>query len=502
MKPRVTMRRALNDPVLLGEVMAGPSWEAWRILLTAAMGEQLTDDEREIFRRLTGRDREALQRAEEIWCVVGRRGGKSRAMAACAAHIGGLCEHPELAPGERGVVLCIAPDQKQATVVLSYTVAAFGRSHILKQLIANRTNDTLELTNGITVEVRASNFRRLRGPTYVAVLADEAAFWLSDESSNPDTEILNAVRPGLATTGGPLLVASSPYARRGELWNAYRRHYGDAGDPLVLVAKGPSRTFNPTLPQQVVDRAIERDAAHASAEYLAEFRTDVETYISREAVDAVTSRDVREREPVEGVRYHAFVDPSGGSGDSFTLAVAHREEDRVVIDCVRETRPPFSPESVVAEYAGLLRSYHVSTVRGDRYAGEWPREQFRKRGVEYLPAAKPKSDLYVALLPVINSGQVDLIESGRLTAQLCSLERRTARGGKDSIDHPPGGRDDLANCVAGVVHLIASKERGMRAALFGPQVFQDDRRVSGRPFTEQPGFAPPWRDDAEQEAAV
>ena len=153
-----------------------------------------------------------------------------------------------LAAGERGIVLCIAPDQKQAGIVLDYTEAAFAATPILRQLIANRTSDALELTNRISVEVRASNFRRLRGPTYVAVLADEAAFWLSDESSNPDTEILNAVRPGLATTGGPLLVASSPYARKGELWNAHRKHYGPKGDPLILVAQGASRDFNPSLP--------------------------------------------------------------------------------------------------------------------------------------------------------------------------------------------------------------------------------------------------------------
>jgi hypothetical protein len=105
------------------------------------------------------------------------------------------------------------------------------------------------------------------------VIADEAAFWLADESANPDVEILNAVRPGLATTNGPLIIISSPYARRGAVWDTWRRHYGVAGDPLILVAQGASQTFNPTLPESVVDRALERDAASASAEYLAQFRT-------------------------------------------------------------------------------------------------------------------------------------------------------------------------------------------------------------------------------------
>ena len=369
--------------------------------------------------------------------------------------------------------------------MLNYAEAAFEATPILRQLIVNRTADSLELTNSISVEVRSSNFRRLRGPTYVAVLADEAAFWYSDESANPDTEILNAVRPGLATTRGPLIVASSPYARRGELWNAHRRHYGADGDPLVLVAQGASRTFNPSLPQRVVDRALERDPARFRAEYLAEFRSDIESFIAREAVEALISPGARERAPMPGTRYFAFVDPSGGSADSFTVAVAHREGDTAVLDCLRETRPPFSPESVTNEYATLLKSYRIATVRGDRYAGQWPREQFAKRGITYRPAEKTKSDLYLALLPPINSGRVDLLDNDRLVAQLTSLERRTARGGRDSIDHPQitNARDDLANAVAGVVHSALSRRATTDFAMpdgpvgEGPAVFVAGMRI-------------------------
>ena len=90
-------------------------------------------------------------------------------------------------------------------------------------------------------------------------------------------------------------------------------------------------------------------------------------------------------------------------------------------------------------------------VTGDRYAGEWPRERFREHGITYETAAKPKSGLYRDLLPAINSRMVDLLGDARLFAQIVGLERRTARGGRDSIDHAPGAHDDLANAVAGVV---------------------------------------------------
>jgi hypothetical protein len=101
--------------------------------------------------------------------------------------------------------------------------------------------------------------------------------------------------------------------------------------------------------------------------------------------------------------------------------------------------------------------YRIGHVTGDRYAGEWPREQFRKRGVEYKLSEKTASELYREFLPAINSGTVELLDDPRLLNQLCALERRTSRVGKDTISHPPGGHDDLANAVAGA--LTAQKKR-------------------------------------------
>ena len=452
MTPKVSLRKALEDPALLGEVLGGNTWRAWRSILLAAMGEPLTPDELETFKQFTGRLTAPTERVDELWCCMGRRGGKSRAMAALAVYLAGLCDYGDkLSPGERGVVLLLAPDMKQAKVLLGYAEGTLESTPIMKQLIASRTAETLTLATGITLEVRSASFRRIRGVTCVAVLADECAFWLSDESANPDVEILNAARPALATTQGPLIAISSPYARRGALWETYRKHFGPDGDPTILVAQGTSRDFNPDLPQSIIDKAMERDSAAATAEYMAEFRTDVEGFITREAVEACVDAGIRERPHDRTKAYAAFVDPSGGSSDSMTLAIAHTEGTTQILDLVRERKPPFSPEAVVDEYAKILRDYRVSTVRGDRYAGEWVAEQFRKHGVNYEPSEKSKSDIYCEMLPLINSRAVALLENDRLVRQLTSLERRTAAGGRDTIDHVRGGHDDLANVVAGAL---------------------------------------------------
>ena len=124
--------------------------------------------------------------------------------------------------------------------------------------------------------------------------------------------------------------------------------------------------------------------------------------------------------------------------------------------------------NVVLEFAGLMKAYGVRTVTGDRYAGEWPRERFRAcRRMPHELSDRPKSDLsHRDTLPLLNSGKVELLDHNRLVAQLCALERRTARGGRDLIDHPPGQHDDIANAVAGAVlsagvrpgHWIVSDE--------------------------------------------
>jgi hypothetical protein len=168
-----------------------------------------------------------------------------------------------------------------------------------------------------------------------------------------------------------------------------------------------------------------------------------------------------ERPPERAHNYIAFVDPSGGSSDAMTLAIAHTENKTQILDVIRERKPPFSPEAVVEEYVALLRKYRVSTVYGDRYGGEWPREQFQKRGAYYEPSEYSKSELYVDLLPLINSRAIDLLENERLVQQLVTLERRTSHGGKDSIDHAPGAHDDVANAVAGAL-VTAYKEPGIK----------------------------------------
>jgi hypothetical protein len=218
--------------------------------------------------------------------------------------------------------------------------------------------------------------------------------------------------------------------------------------------------MNETVRQDVVDDALLADADSARAEYFAEFRSDLESFVNADALRACVAAGCFERAPAQGVRYLGFVDPSGGSSDSMTLGIAHLEGARAVLDLVREVKPPFSPESVTGEFAGVLKSYRVSTAQGDRYAAEWVREQFAKHGIQLLASEDNRSELYLRVLPAINSRQVELLDHPRMLGQFETLERRTGHGtGKDSVDHPVGLHDDVSNAVAGAL-CLALRESG------------------------------------------
>jgi hypothetical protein len=478
----VTLLDAARDPHLFAPwFKRAATWQAWFAFLSALFALPMTLEQLVTYRACTARSAPPTSPASEAWLVCGRRAGKSFMLALCAVFLACFRDYrAHLSPGERGTIMVIAADRRQSRVILRYIRALLTRVPMLARMIERETAEAFDLTNAVSIEVATASYRSTRGYTLIAGLLDELAFWPTDDAAEPDYEVLHALRPGKATIpGAMLLCASSPYARRGALWDAHRKHFGKDGDP-VLVWQAPTRQMNPTVAQSIIDDALAADPSAAAAEYLAQFRDDVESFVSRDLVDAAIVAGRHELPCLGGAHHVAFVDPSGGSADSMTLAVVHVENaggaDRVVLDLVRERRPPFSPDDVVREFSALLKAYGVSVVRGDRYGGMWPRERFAAHGVEYAVADKPKSDLYRELLPVLNSRRLELLDHPRLAAQLVGLERRTARGGRDSIDHPPGQHDDLANCVAGAV-VTALAAHVERVPIVGPLVVDSTGQV-------------------------
>ena len=449
--------QALDDANVFGQHFRTDTWTAWLAFLCALFALPMTDEQLALYRKFTGRNTPPATPLYEAWLVCGRRAGKSFVLAVIAVFLACFKDwRPYLGPGEVGTIMIIARDRRQSRVIRRFIGGLLQATPMLRRTIEDESVESIRLRYNVVIEIHTASFRSTRGYTVIAALLDEIALWPTDEeSADPDAEIINSVRVGMATIpDAMLLCASSPHMRKGALWDAHRKHFGQDNDP-VLVWQATSRDMNPTVPQKFIDERMADDPAKAEADFLAQFRRDLEGFVSRDVIAACTG-DYFELAPADDKTYRGFIDAAGGDaggGDSFTAAIAHRDGERVVVDCVREFRPPFSPEATIDELAALFGRYRIHRIKSDRWAGGFPPEQFKKRGIACEAIDRSKSLLYVDLLPVLNSQRIVLPRHERLLNQLLSLERRVVHGGHDTIDHPRGQHDDCANVVAGVAVL-------------------------------------------------
>jgi len=450
----------LTDPNLLGKHFKGDSYFSWKTLAKVfdiARGHpyKLNSREQEFYEEVASRVT-IPKSLRGFWKGLGRGAGKSKFDSAFGLY---QATHKDwskdFSVGEIGIGMHICPDRKQARITRNYVVGFIESSPQLQSVVRQITKEQIQFTTGVNIEIHTASYKTIRGYPLVYFFIDEVAFVHSDEwAVHQDLEIVNAALPGLARVKGSLLMGSStPYGRKGLLYEKYCQSYGKEDDSTLYV-KGSTRTFNPTIPQQVVDDALKADEQRARAEWLGEFRTDVSSIFPIEGIQAVVNHSRPLEWPVDRFRYVGFLDAAGGSGqDSMTAAVAHRENEKVILDWVIEAVPPFSPAEISRQFAEKFRKYGITRVQADKYAGSWPSETFQKHGVQVKPVTMTKSEIYLEALPLINSQQIELPDHKKLLFQLQSLERRVRSGGRDSIDHPQNihSHDDLANSACGAL---------------------------------------------------
>jgi hypothetical protein len=361
----------------------------------------------------------------------------------------------KLSPGEKGYILIITPTKKQGSIIKSYLSYYFNELPYFKPFLLRETAEEIELVNRVVIAVLSSDYRTIKGYTALMGITDETAF-LMLEGPRSALEVIRALRSRLVSTGGPLLSISTPYSKRDYVYESYKRYFG-VENGRILVWKATSLEANPKLDAELIKAELEEDPEGAKAEYGLDFRSDIETFIGREVVEAAVVPGRFEIPPMADTQYKGFVDPSGGHSDSMALGIAHREGDTLILDCLREVRPPFSPDQVVKDFSKVLKSYGLTSCVGDKYGGIWPQERFQTHGIVYKTSENTKSDIYRELLPLLNSGEVELLDHDKLVNQIANLERRVTRSGKDSIDHPPGGYDDLANVAGGALTLLTQR---------------------------------------------
>lgn len=178
----------------------GKSWDGWRAVLKAMDALPMTADEIEFFKSIAGGREPPSRRVSELVVVGARRIGKDSIASAVAAMGGALFDgQDKLRPGERGQILCLACDRDQSKIILGYIRSYFSDIPALKAMVTRETKDGFELDNGIDITVATNSFRSVRGRPILLAILDEAAFFLSETSASPDTELYAALKPALAS---------------------------------------------------------------------------------------------------------------------------------------------------------------------------------------------------------------------------------------------------------------------------------------------------------------
>jgi hypothetical protein len=214
--PAITLTDAITDPNLFGDTFAAESFWTWRVVAKLIDGLPLTEKrEIELFEQCTGRsyNRHHRRAVRRLILLIGRRGGKDRAMSAIAIWRAALCANwrQYVSAGEGAVALLLGADKRQAAILSNYCNGLLEKP-LLAAEVVRRTNEVIEFANGASLEISTNDARLVRGRSAIAVLGSEACHWRTDEaSSNSDTEVVGAAEPSLSMCpdGGLLALGSS-----------------------------------------------------------------------------------------------------------------------------------------------------------------------------------------------------------------------------------------------------------------------------------------------------
>ncbi|MGO9401733.1 MAG: hypothetical protein ACLP19_28430 [Xanthobacteraceae bacterium] len=468
LKPIIGLYDAISDPRLLGGPFTSPSFWTWKTLAKLIDGIPLTEQrEIDLFEQCTGRSYNRFHKrpVRRLILLAGRRAGKDRWASSVAVWRSALAQDwsKYISAGEGAVVILLGADRKQASILRRYCHGLL-RSPLLLDEIRRDTDDIVEFKNGASLEIITNSASLVRGRSAIAVIGSEACLWKTDESNaSSDTEVVSAAEPSMAMAadGGMLLMGSSVFRKRGWMYTKYKELFGnDDAEDICWFA--PSRVMNGQLPQSVIDRALAEDHLKASAEFLNVWREGVSDFVPIDVLDAATDRGVYERPRDPAVAYVAFVDCASGLGqDSFTLGIAHCEygTNKIVLDVLRERRPPFVPSAVVTEFAALLREYGINEVISDAYSFGFHQDEWVRAGFTFTLCENTTSENYGSFLPLLTSGRARLLDNATLRSQLSSLERVVTPANKELIRHPQtaSAHDDCATAAAGAMVHAASR---------------------------------------------
>jgi len=440
------------------------TWSSWITFFKALEApDSLNEGELKLFKDCTGLEKPYKGRIKEAYMICGRRSGKSTISALLAVFYSVFGNWRQyLSPGETARVFVVACNKEQAKIIMDYIKAFLNLTPTLKNMIHKTQAESIQLKNGVEINVKPQSWRSSRGFSTGILILEELSWWrFEGESKVQDKDIYTALLPGMTTiTNSLVLGISTPFTRQGLLWQKYQAHHAKSGSILIWTA--PTWVMNRNLTEASLKEQYLGDLTpeEFDAEYGAKFREDIESAIPEGLLARAIIKGQWEIPPEPGIEYFAFADASEGlrkGGDSFTYAIAHIKNNKIILDCVLEFRPPFIPSAVIEGMAEKLKKYGIKEIVQDRHSIAWIASDLDKFDIDVKSSDLTKSDIYNQFAVLLNKDLIQLLDNDRMRNQALGLQRFLKSQGAVRIDHLSGQHDDLINAAAGVCVLAGKR---------------------------------------------
>ena len=270
MKHQPTIIDAIKNPKLFGSLprfKTLETWTAWLVVLKAIFGLPMTA-ESTIWSSSSATPDAYIHRSavrkKRISSSVGVVVSLSSPRWSPVSSPASSTSAPSSLSVKLSPVMCLAKDKDQARIVFRYIKAILNYIPALKSMIVDQRADEIELTTGVTIMVKASDFGGVRGPTIACVVADEIA----SGRARAQTQMMRFSPPLDRQWEFPsqALMHLDRLCPNRRTYDAHKQHYGKDDDD-ILVWQADTASMNPTISQAYIDKEIEKDQA-GRAEWL------------------------------------------------------------------------------------------------------------------------------------------------------------------------------------------------------------------------------------------
>lgn len=407
-----------------------------------------------------------------IVAVCGARAGKSYVLGSLRLlHLALVLPLDSLAPGEIASALIVAPDLRLARQCLRYALGAARTVPAIARRISSETSDsfTLARESGRSVIVECLPATRggsaLRGRSLVGAVLDEAAFFRDAEYVVNDEEVFRAVAPRVMP-GGQVIIASTPWAESGLLYDLFSTNHGNPTTALAAHAPTLLLRDDPRT-RSIVERERQRDPDNASREFDASFMSAGSgLFLDPASIDRAVFLDLTIPCMVSpDIRTAAGAD-LGFVSDSSALAIVAGRGERLALIALEELRPgkgsPLRPSDVLARFAALAKEHHCREIVSDGHYAETAREHLHGHGISLgrgPEGAAGKVASYLELRRLFAEGRIALPKHDRLLAQLREIRSKPTSGGGLQVyspRRPGGGHGDLVSALVLAAWALSS----------------------------------------------